>query len=166
MTANNALISAKITITTDLGEAFLALDLVIVVDIVDQSGASIYGSKPPRVLVWKGSHGMRALEITCSRPLNVKRGQSLQMLVRPHVESYAVDSFLPVLQDALTNDHEDPVESGRVVAVKSMPIDVTGTSRHPMDMAERVFSCCNSCGEEAKVHIWEETGESIARHIW
>lgn len=64
----------------------------------------------------------------------------------------AVDSFQSVLA----------AEKGGVVSVWSMEIDTRTGKSVGSGMAERVFGF--ESGKE--VHIWEETGESIARHIW
>lgn len=163
-------IISKITITTDLGESFLALDIGIVADIRNQNNTSIYTTKTQYCFTWRGSTAARALEIVLPRPTHVRKDQILQMVVRPEDERYGCESFASVLEDANlveSGDEENEWgEKGRVVAVRSMPIDLSGKSTLHMDMAERVFYCGgDEIGKDA-VHIWEETGESIARHIW
>lgn len=108
---------------------------------------------------------MRALEIVLPLPKQVRRDQILKMVLQVIKEEYLVDNFEVILEDAKC-EVEDDGERGRVVAVRSMPIDWTGKNPSPMDMVERVFKSRSSNGKVVDVHIWEETGESIARHIW
>jgi len=161
-------IAAKITITTDLGESFLALDIDIEADIVDQKGTSIYSSKSKNGYLWKGSTGMRALEIILPNPRVVRQGQILQMLVRPREQRYHVAAFDAILLDAvmIENEEQEWGAKGRVADVRSVPVDFSAKSTLSMDLAERVFSSHGSGDEKVQIRIWEETGESIARHIW
>jgi hypothetical protein len=151
-------LTAKITITTDLGEAFLATDVVLLVELEDASGRPVGGSK--REYMWKGSIGMRALEVVT--PVTA-RSPAVWMLVRPKEEEYAVDRFEMALRAVEVEERSD--DRGGIVAVRSMAIDLTGKKTTPTRLAERAFSSGNG-NTEVKVHIWEETGESIARHIW
>lgn len=147
----------------------MALDIDIVADIKDQNDASVYLTKNQIRFTWRGSTGARALEIVLPRPTHVRKDQILQMVVRPQDERYACESFTSILEDAKVagiGDEEEWGTKGKVVAVRSMPIDVSGKSSLPMDMAERVFYYGNEESGKDKIRIWEETGESIARHIW
>lgn len=95
---------------------------------------------------------MRALEVIV--PFPAKSAVDVRMVVRPKEEGYLA-SFEMALEDSSVKNVEE--EEGRIVNVKSMPIDVSGKKNLPTGMAGRTFGT---------VHIWEETGESIARHIW
>jgi len=94
-------------------------------------------------------------------------GEIVKMLIRPKEEEFAVDSFEQVLDGQ--NKSNDSGDEGGVVAVRSMAIDISPGAKSEkvagVGIAERVFS--TSTGKnERRVRIWEETGESIARHIW
>jgi len=67
-----------------------------------------------------------------------------------------VDSFEGVLASK---------SQGGIVTVRSMEIDVQSGQATGTGMAERVFSS-SLRSDRTGVHIWEETGESIARHVW
>lgn len=154
-------LAAKVTLTTDLGESFLWADVKLAVELVDSDGNTKLLPKVKEYL-WKGSEGMRSLEV--SLPIPISKGRrtaqtggihSVRMLVRPVSENHAVDTFTAVL---------GPGEGG-LMAVRSMAIETNppqNTSIIPsVSLAERVINLGKS-----ELHIWEETGESIARHIW
>ena len=124
------------------------------------------GTGEGREYVWRGRDGMRGLEVVIPLPAakgKRKVGEEMaRMLVRPKEEEYAVKSFGKVLE----GQHE---EEGGIVAVRSMAVDISPGAKSEkaagVGMAERVFS--TGIGKnEKRVRIWEETGESIARHIW
>jgi predicted nicotinamide N-methyase len=141
------LLGAKITVTTDLGETFLWEDVELVVELEFENGAVL--GKGTEYL-WKGRDGMRSLEV--SIPLG-KGSQPIKMLVRPKEQKYALDTFEDIL-------NRNASEEGGIVAVRSTTISTTAPSA-TVGMAERVFTSGNK-----SIHISEETGESIARHIW
>jgi hypothetical protein len=141
---------AKITVTTDVG---------ILVDVVAEDGESLLG--PGKEYVWKGREGMRSLEVSLSMQ-KVRKVPTVKMVVAAKGEQY-VDSFEGILG---INDKMRTVENqGRIVTVRSMEIDVQSGQPTGTGMAERVFSSSIRNGG-TEIHIWEETGESIARHIW
>ncbi|EPE31635.1 S-adenosyl-L-methionine-dependent methyltransferase [Glarea lozoyensis ATCC 20868] len=147
-------LTAKITITTDLGESFLWSNIIVIAETVADDGQTVIGRA--KELEWKGEDGMRALEAVLQIPARHK--DDIRMLIRPKDQNLAVDSCFAVLEGK---------NEGGVVAVRSMSMSQKGnatssnTSQPPL--AERVFNT----GKEGKdLHIWEETGESIARHIW
>jgi len=143
---------AKITVTTDLGESFLAADVGILVDFIAEDGESLLG--PGREYLWKGRDGMRSLEVSLLMQ-RMRKVPIVRMVVAAKGEPQ-VDSFEGVLASK---------SQGGIVTVRSMDIDVQSGQATGTGMAERVFSSSlRSDGTE--VHIWEETGESIARHVW
>jgi hypothetical protein len=156
-----ATLNAKITITTDLGEAFLAADVALVVQLeVDEgNGKGRSVTVVGKEYVWRGREGMRALEVEARVPLSGgrKSGRALTMLVRPKEDSVSINTFSEVLGTC-----SEDGEGGGVVPVRSMDVytSSTGTS-----MAERILTH-GSGNSKVDVCIWEETGESIARHIW
>lgn len=138
-------LEAKITVTTDLGEAFLAADVEIFVSVVGANGSVVGAGKTH---AWKGSEGMRSLGVS----VGLKgRKDVVRMCVSASGDA-AVESFQSVLRGG----------KGGVVTVRSMGIDTRTGKSIGSGMAERVFTF----GSGKEVHIWEETGESIARHIW
>jgi hypothetical protein len=49
-----------------------------------------------------------------------------------------------------------------IVSAWSAPCDPSTSSNETIKLVERRFRL----SDEHQVHIWEETGESIARHLW
>ncbi|KUJ20698.1 uncharacterized protein LY89DRAFT_771671 [Mollisia scopiformis] len=141
LTTDRKSVLAKITITTDLGDSFLASDLSVLASV---------SSGPAIPFQWSGRSGMRGLEVCV--PVSGKgkgkgkgKGGKERMYVRAKEGGVAVEEFKDVLKG----------EAG-VVGVWSAEIDVS--SPEPVErVVERRFG---------DVSIWEETGESIARHIW
>jgi hypothetical protein len=154
---NEKALRAKITVTTDLGECFLAADLGICVDVVEENGESILGSG--KEYVWKGREGMRSLEVSVSMR-KVRKVERVRMVVAAKGEAY-VGSFESVLG---IGERKGGILGG-VVTVRSMEID--GYTGYPIGtgLSERVFSS-SIRNDLTEIHIWEETGESIARHVW
>jgi hypothetical protein len=150
-------IDAKVTVTTDLGESFLAADIGLVVYLVDGDGKNILG--PGKDYMWKGRNGMRSLEVSIPVPRGSEMGV-VRMMVSPKEEVYKVGTSEQVLGGKAVND-----EAGGIVAVRSMDISWQDGKRVGTGMVERVFT--STAGDTTnEVHIWEETGESIARHVW
>ncbi|TVY41355.1 UPF0665 family protein [Lachnellula occidentalis] len=158
-----SVLKAKVTITTDLGESFLWANVDLVVELTDGTGNDVL--ERGKGYTWKGSEGMRSLEVELLIPASrgKESGEALRLLVRPKEEFQAVETFESFLGDS--NEHEDTGEMGGVMAVRSMAIDMPSNQSLPVStspsMAERTFKFGTS-----EIHIWEETGESIARHIW
>jgi len=152
-------VSAKVTVTTDLGESFLFSELILLVELELDDGTNV--GKGCEYL-WKGQDGMRSIEVKLLVPSTLRRsGKNFKMLIRPKDIIYSVDSFSAALKSYLTINSKQ----GGVLAVRSMKIDpnppANGQSSVVTSMAERVFR-----SGHREVRIWEETGESIARHIW
>ncbi|KAG0649913.1 non sense mediated decay family [Hyphodiscus hymeniophilus] len=171
ITASPASLSAKITVTTDLGESFLLSNVSLVVELEFKDGTSVLGEGKGREFVWKGRDGMRALEILIQVPVS-KGGRKIgsemvRMLVGPKEDALAVDSFRKILD--MQHQNDDSGEIGGIVPIRSMAIDINpGAKRDDtpgVGMAQRVFSM-GSGNSQKGLRIWEETGESIARHIW
>ena len=150
-------LSAKITVTTDLGESFLRVDVWLVVELLGTN--SSYTTKV-REYLWKGNDGMRSLEVSVAIPIGHKEYNhpTVRMLVRPKVSEYAVDTFVSALAVDKASRYDN---TAGIVAVRSMEIATGPLQTAKTGMAERVFSA-----KGKDMHIWEETGESIARHIW
>ena len=153
-----AVVTAKVTVTTDLGESFLMEDTELVVGLEDESGRPL--KSPVREYLWKGSHGMRSLEVMASI---TGRVSVVRMFVRPKKEDHNIESFESVL--AHSNSNMSMEDLGGVVAVRSMVIDAKGKKSMGSGLAERAFSS-RSGSFATQINVWEEIGESIARHIW
>jgi hypothetical protein len=61
-------LGAKVTVTTDLGESFLCLDIPLSAEVWLEDGKNALLAK---VYQWKGSNGMRSFEITLPVPSGV-----------------------------------------------------------------------------------------------
>ncbi|KAK2626081.1 hypothetical protein QTJ16_004343 [Diplocarpon rosae] len=141
---------AVVTITTDLGESFLTTSIPLVVTLIDSYGDRIGTSAE---YLWKGTCGHRGLVIEISAGK-----QTMQTIESSKMCIHAKDTGIRVdnLQDILPRNprSRNNKETGRVVGITG-PLLANG-------MCERVFN--STSGPE--LYIWEETGESIARHIW
>jgi hypothetical protein len=151
-------VDAKITVTTDLGESFLGADIGLVVCLIDGDGKNTLD--PGKKYLWNGRSGMRSLEVSVPVARVLRMGK-VRMVVSPKEELYKAGTFEEILGGEATNEDE----SGGVVAVRSMEINLQVGKPVGTGMAERVFT--STVGDTTKeIHIWEETGESIARHVW
>ncbi|KAF2877818.1 putative methyltransferase-domain-containing protein [Massariosphaeria phaeospora] len=140
-----ASVHSLITITSDLGDSFLPNDLLLSVELIS--------AVTEEVIVWtrvKWTGGMRTLPIT----LPLSRSRALCPLrVRVGVEPKAK------FDEYGTLSSED---SKGVVSAWSGPLDPTRGAEEAVKLVERRFRVA----DRHTVHMWEETGESIARHIW
>ncbi|KAF4634908.1 hypothetical protein G7Y89_g3194 [Cudoniella acicularis] len=154
-------LTAKVTVTTDLGESFLWADINLVVELVSEDGKTLLAKG--KEYSWKGSDGMRSLEVSMPiPPFRNKKVSKRRMLVRPKDAKQTANDFATILHCSSKFDGDS--EDGGIVAVRSMAVDVSPESSSQgsgAGLAERVFDLGKS-----ELHIWEETGESIARHIW
>lgn len=147
-------LTTKITITTDLGESFLCVDLPILVILLDEKGLR-FQSRPYR---WKA--GNRQLEITFSLGSAQGKSGSLRQPFRVLIQPQAAYNRPDTLFDLLSTSVRDGAP-GLVLPVISLPLS-SAASTDPPKRALRLLGLAN--GEA--MNIWEETGESIARHIW
>ncbi|OWP03810.1 hypothetical protein B2J93_2655 [Marssonina coronariae] len=141
---------AVVTITTDLGDSFLATSIPLLVTLADSHGGRIAS---PTEYLWKGTYGHRGLPIEIpvgKQAMQIREGS--KMCIHAKDTGIRVDNW----QDILPRNpgSQNSPEPGRVVGV-SGPLFVNG-------VCERVFN--STSGPE--LYVWEETGESIARHIW
>ncbi|KAJ5412158.1 uncharacterized protein N7487_006517 [Penicillium crustosum] len=134
-------LSALICITTDLGDSFLAEDVDLML-IAENSSRVTFQKKTK----WNASN--RELAITLGPlPSNLAQ-QSMVLTVKvPHPPGYSIPQYPPI-----------PL----VVAATSAPFGPQSTPAEKLVQRHIQYS-----GREAlPVKIWEETGNSIARHIW
>jgi hypothetical protein len=135
-------LSFLITITSDLGDSFLPYDVGL--------SAELYSSpseKPITVKSVQWTAGMRSLSITLTLDSSHDYG-SVQVRVG--------------VRRNMSADEYEKLSCGGwrgVVSAWSAPFDL---GRECVKLVERRFGS----SEQREVRIWEETGESIARHLW
>ncbi|CAG8220684.1 unnamed protein product [Penicillium nalgiovense] len=134
-------LSALICITTDLGDSFLAEDVDLMVIAENSSRVTFQKSTK-----WNASN--RELAITLGPlPSNLAQ-QSIVLTVQvPHPSGHLISQYPPI-----------PL----VVAATSAPFGPRSTPAEKLVQRRIQYSGC----EPFPMKIWEETGNSIARHIW
>lgn len=133
-------VSAVAAVTTDLGDAFFSEELTIIARIVDATRTREVLSSAE--FAWKV--GSRAVKVHV--PCSSKAGGRLacmQITTRDTISAHA------------------SCEIPSVVDVWSAPFHIKARAR-PDSLVERRLPLQG----ESTVRIWEETGDSIARHIW
>ncbi|KAF1971509.1 hypothetical protein BU23DRAFT_556027 [Bimuria novae-zelandiae CBS 107.79] len=158
-------VSCLITITSDLGDSFLPYDLTLSAELIEYeqlagnpdteaeaSDLKLLHAFPNNVITWKTIHwkaGLRSLAVTI--PLSRTYHQNGPLIVRIGTEPKSpCDELDKLLQH----------DSRGVVSVWSAPFTLE-TNSPGLKTAERRFKIGDSIH-----HILEETGESIARHLW
>ena len=133
-------ISAVVAITTDLGDAFFAQDVDVVAEVVEANGAAaIFHSQS---FTWKATS--RALKFTVSCP-----GKYNTRPARLHVTTKETKSALSLL------------DVPRLLDIWSDTL-VLSDKQRAEPIVERQIVLPN----KTRIRMWEETGDSIARHIW
>lgn len=135
-----------ITITSDLGDSFLPYDIQLAAEL----SATADGSEES-VIVWstvQWTAGMRSLPITFPLPKSQASHSSLRVRVggepkRTH------DDFAAIAEKGARG----------VVSAWSPPF---ASDQDALKLVERRFKLPDG----PITTIWEETGESIARHLW
>lgn len=139
-------ISCLITITSDLGDSFLPHDVELSAELLSHSQAE-------EVAIWRTiqwTAGMRSLPITF--PL-VKLQRQEKLLVRVGAEPKAsTDEYGKLLEEGTCG----------VVSAWSQTFDLAAPIGGAEKLVERRFKLSNG----HYVRVLEETGESIARHLW
>jgi hypothetical protein len=140
------LISCLITITSDLGDSFLPHDLELSAELLSSSPSE-------EVKVWRTVHwtaGLRSLPIIF--PLTKTRLPS-KLRVRVGTEPKSTrDTFDKLFEEG----------TGGVVSAWSSEFDPNAGVGEAEKLVERRFDIC----KDSVMSIYEETGESIARHLW
>ena len=133
-------ITADVAVTTDLGDSFLSADITLLVRVVDatKSGEILDATE----ISWKS--GMRAAKINLQ--CNAKHTNRLVYL---HVTT------------------RDTIASVTACNVPTI-VDVWSTRfiSKPKSKAEALVERRLQLQGKSWARIWEETGDSIARHIW
>ena len=133
-------VSAVVAVQTDLSDALLHQDVDLVADIVE-------ANSPHRIIcseLFQWQAASRALKLTLKCP-----GKYLSLAVRLHVTTKVLPSSLKTL------------EVPKILDVWSHYL-VLSDKQRSVPIVERQLLLSN----ETCVRIWEDTGESMARHIW
>lgn len=133
-------ISAVVAVTTDLGDAFYSQDVDLVAEVVEANRP--FGVLHSQVLPWRAAS--RALKFTVNCP-----GKYASRPVRLHVTTADTDNKLKQL------------DIPKVLDVWSCSFPLSDKQRTE-PIVERKIILQN----KSSVRMWEETGDSIARHIW
>ncbi|KAJ4983847.1 UPF0665 family protein c [Stagonosporopsis vannaccii] len=136
-----------ITITSDLGDSTLPYDADLVAELISPA-RDFQGDEVLVERAIKWTAGLRTLPVTlplktwhAAGPLRMRIG------TKPKASH---DTF----------DELSQVESQGIVSAWSAPFDSAG-QKEAIKLVERRFSIAHRT-----IRIWEETGESIARHLW
>ena len=139
-------VKALVTITSDLGDSFLAEDAALTATLLADAEESVQAKIN---VTWKA--GMRSLPVVFDLP-----PQKLNQPLRVHVG----------LQDRPESDHFSKLhaaaESPCVISAWSQIINFPKHIIEAEKLVERKFIR----QDDRRFSIWEETGESIARHVW
>lgn len=132
-------ITALICITTDLGDSFLAEDVNLVVTVREKGGKIVLDKQ----IKWNAYN--RELPITLS-PLPAKlAGKTLELEI-----------------DTPEHQRSTPLETGPVPLVMGAISAPFGPQSAPAaKLVQRII-----VAPGVELPVWEETGNSIARHIW
>jgi hypothetical protein len=140
-------IKALITITSDLGETFFPEDVQLSASLRSSDDHSeVYLRK---ALKWKT--GMRSIPVSFDT-----RNCDIEWPARLHV----------TLRNAALSDHFESHNNGTdlppIISAWSDNLDPPNGLKEATRTVERRFTPLSN----RTLRIWEETGESIARHIW
>lgn len=193
-------LTAKLTITSDLGDDFLAADLPLNLIFQHSATDTIIGN--PNIMQWKA--GSRELKISIPLPrkgdVPKDRDGGWQLLVWPRLTgvsgkegstpgpakhkkgkpiqtlaskpSYSGTDYLLNMEDVLSINRGISKKyagvKGLVLPAKSTMFTLGGPEQRLPASVERTFGMDFRNGEdgEFKLVIEEETGNSIARHVW
>ena len=139
-------ITTLITLTTDLGDSFMAEDADLLVILVDQ-----LTQKP-----------------ICQKRFNWKAGKrELPLTLGPFPVHLAQQNLV---LGAAINQQSHPATADNLVQEHGVPVVLSGWSAPFCGLqrlvAERFIERRFTLKDELDLRIWEETGNSIARHIW
>lgn len=165
-------VRTKITITTDLGESFLWHDLDIRASMApfnpDQGIEQLFCQD------FKWEQGMRSLDIVLNiaqtgkskeamrqdrskkRKQEITIGKNWPMMVIVQAKNL---HGLGSVRDAARQDCQI---DGTVMDITSAPL----SGRQGEETEKRCQRTLRTLYGPANIHVWEEMGESIARHVW
>lgn len=147
--AKSLTVKAKIAVTTDLGDDYFPDELPIQFDLQIEEKNAIILSQTKQ---W--SAGMRVLAVELKIPkAKVNHASNLRL----HVLAGPSD-----FSSQFVSSDDGTLVTPAVMPVFSEPFTAERVSASKMPYVERVIPL----RENAQLSIWEETGDSIARHIW
>ena len=149
VTAGKVVLQATITITTDLGETYYDSDVALAATLrsTDYDGDIFLR----RTIQWTA--GKRALDVS----FDLTRTE-IEWPAKLHV---GVKSKFGNLADHFERFH-NPGELPSILSAWSEPLDAMKGTLETSRRVERRFMPLN----ERPLNIYEDTGESIARHLW
>ncbi|KAH0829666.1 hypothetical protein FOPE_10523 [Fonsecaea pedrosoi] len=133
-------VSAVVAVTTDLGDAFFSEDVKLLADVVEAN--SPHGVLYSQTIKWQASS--RALKFAVHCP-----GKYLSRPVRLHVTTTETETASQAL------------EIPKILDVWSCVFLLSDKQRTDPIVERRI-----ALSNRSVVRMWEETGDSIARHIW
>ncbi|EED15209.1 conserved hypothetical protein [Talaromyces stipitatus ATCC 10500] len=141
-------VSTLISITTDLGDAFLAEDVVLQAQLIDGTDINTK-SNVLQESIFNWEAGKRELSISIG-PVRVgSKISKVVLAIGPKTSS-------ATLYTDLSNSRNVPL----VISGWSAPFSIAQNA--PAEkLIERRFIL-----QDTRLRIWEETGNNIARHIW
>lgn len=170
---SKGILSGKLTVANDLGEAFLSRDLTIQIKLIEEETGKVYSaSRSPTLIKWK--KGARELPWSVVLPAARNGGKAASSAYKL---KWRV-SFSPIsgtetigaekLEDILSFDggkvERKPVRAnGCVLCAISPPFSPDIAEQNLPAVVYRQF---NISSTSTTLSIEEETGNSIARHIW
>lgn len=133
-------ISAVTAVTTDLGDAFLSQELTLIARIVDATrNGEILGSAE---VLWKIGSRAAKINVPCSSKVH-GRLACLQVTTRNTISACMSCEISAVIDVWSTPFHIKPRAKSDALVERRLQLSGKSTAK-----------------------IWEETGDSIARHIW
>ncbi|PGH26741.1 hypothetical protein AJ80_01505 [Polytolypa hystricis UAMH7299] len=151
-TSGSHSISSLITITTDLGDDFLAEDVELLATV--QTSSQKKNISVNKNFEWRAGNRELKISILLPRKVNVEKDTSSTTLRLGIFRAEKYDGA-EILGQATT----DEVIGGWSTWFRGTPLGVQAEK-----LIERVFH--NEEEDLPALRIWEETGNSIALHIW
>lgn len=131
-------VSVVLAVTTDLGDTYLAEDADLLVRIVEpQTGGVVV----EQALSWKASSRVLKASIQCNGKY---AGRSVRVHVTTSKQSGLNSNSIPKIMDVWSSSF----------------VLIDKTRSEPVVARELLLS------NDSRLQIWEETGDSIARHVW
>lgn len=150
-------LNSKITITSDLGESFLCADIDIVAVLIEEDDR--FSQQNHMIFGWKA--GMRQLEVSWKVTTSARGAvNSLQWPCRLAVYALQKEHSPRNIIDVLDVVPGGDGYCGSIMRAESLPFTLKVSSE-----VKRVKRCLELSSQDHLV-LWEDTGESIARHIW
>ena len=146
-------VESLITITSDLGESYYPEDVLVWANLHASSTSREDGQRQKRLgFQWRA--GMRALHIGFVFQKYCGENEPYRLQITTH-EGELTDG------SQISNEPDQGLQLPDIVSAWSMPLILSSYQEVPR-MVERRFALSPS----HTLHIYEETGDSIARHIW